>query len=118
MSKKELMVIDTIWYKIYKFFRKIFKNRKQENYENRISIEKKDKQNFIRNISYVDEIEKINRKENIAEKLIKNEISVNDLTDDEVDEMIQYFNKYIYEMNQKLKHIKKYIIDIRNNSDN
>ena len=42
------------------------------------------------------------------------EINVDNLSNNEVKEMIEYFNNYIDEMNKKLKEIKKSIMDLKN----
>lgn len=119
MSKKELIVTDTVWYKICNFFRKIFqkesiKNKKniKENANNLIQI-KDDKIDFIQNISYKDEITNLNTKKDLAEKLMDGKLSINDLTDSQVDEMTEYFTMYINDMNQKLEQIKDFIVNLK-----
>ena len=54
-------------------------------------------------------------KNEMAKKLITGKLSVETLSDTEVDEMTDYFNSYIIEMNQKLEQIKQYIINLKNN---
>jgi Mg2+ and Co2+ transporter CorA len=116
MNKKELIVTDTIWYRIYKFFRKIFPKKNNMNSENEIqSIQHDKNNNFIEKISYKEEINIFNRKKELAEKLMNGEITINNLSDAEVDEMTEYFTTYINEMNQKLEKIKKHILDMKNN---
>ncbi len=119
MSKKELIVTDTVWYKICNFFRKIFqkesiKNKKniKENANNLIQI-KDDKIDFIQNISYKDEITNLNRKKDLAEKLMNGNLSINDLTDSQVDEMMEYFTIYINDMNKKIEKIKDFIVNFK-----
>lgn len=116
MSKKELIVTDTIGYKIYNFFRKLFSKNKLKEIKHDNSIQtKQDNQSFLQNITYRNEIANLNRKKEIAEKLMTGKLSIEILSDNEVDEMTDYFNVYISEMNQKLEQIKKYIINLKNN---
>ena len=119
MDKKELIVTDHVWYKICNFFRKIFqkesiKNKKniKENANNLIQI-KDDKIDFIQNISYKDEITNLNRKKDLAEKLMNGNLSINDLTDSQVDEMMEYFTIYINDMNKKIEKIKDFIVNFK-----
>ena len=119
MDKKELIVTDNVWYKICNFFRKIFqkesiKNKKniKENANNLIQI-KDDKIDFIQNISYKDEITNLNRKKDLAEKLMNGNLSINDLTDSQVDEMMEYFTIYINDMNKKIEKIKDFIVNFK-----
>ena len=115
MSKKELIVTDTIRYKIYSFFRKLFSKNKHEEVKKDNPIQtKQDNQNFLQTISYRNQIENLNKKKEIAEKLMNGKLSIEILSDNEVDEMIDYFNVYIRDMNQKLEQIKKYIINKKN----
>ena len=114
MSKKEIIVTNTLGYKIYNFFRKIFSKNKDKKVKQDNSIKgkkNKDNQDFLKNISYRNEIENLDRKKKIAKQLMTGELSIKTLSDEEVDEMTDYFNIYIIQMNQKLDKIKKHIID-------
>ena len=116
MNKKELIVINTIWYRVCKFFRKIFLKKNNMNIQNEIqSIQHDKNNNFIDNISYKEEINTFNRKKELAENLMSGKITIDDLSNAEVDEMTEYFTSYINEMNQKLEQIKKHILDMKNN---
>ena len=53
-------------------------------------------------------------KKALADKLMNGQINVDNLSNNEVKEMIEYFNNYIDEMNKKLKEIKKSIMDLKN----
>ena len=67
----------------------------------------------MQSISYRNEISDLNRKNEMAKKLMTGKLSVETLSDNEVDEMTDYFNVYIIEMNQKLEQIKKCIINLK-----
>ena len=117
MNKNELIVTDTLLYKICNFFRKIFpkkNNKNNENTENNFIQMKQGKNNFIQNISYKNETIEFNRKKELAEKLMNGKLSIDDLSNTEVDEMTEYFTMYINEMNQKLDQIKNFIINLKN----
>ena len=60
MNKKEIIVTNTIRYKIYRFFRRIFsKSPNKDNRNNTIQIKPDNK--FIQNISYKNEIISLNK---------------------------------------------------------
>ena len=87
--ENKLIKTNTIWFKIKSFFRKIFKrkynnagtNLPDKTQNNTITLREKMKENL--------------RKKELAEKLLNNEIDVDDLTDEEVEEMTEYFAKDI-----------------------
>ena len=109
MSKRELIVTNTVWYKIKNFLKRLLK--KTSNYYEKHSIKtKKDNNEFMKNISYRNELINLNTKKEIAEKLMNGQLNIIDLSNNEVNEMIEYFNIYISEINQKLSQIKKSII--------
>ena len=59
------------------------------------------------------EIDEQNKKEKLALNLINADVDVNDLTDEEVDEMIEWFKQDIEKQNNELKRIKNHILQIR-----
>ena len=119
MDKKELIVTDNVWYKICNFFRKIFQKESNKNNKNtkenanNIIQTQNNKIDFMQNISYKDEITNLNTKKDLAEKLMDGKLSINDLTDSQVDEMTEYFTMYINDMNQKLEQIKDFIVNLK-----
>ena len=113
MNKNKLITTDTLWYKIYNFFRKIFLKKNKTNNENNFTPINQKTNNFMQNISYKNEIMILNRKQELAEKLMNGGLRIEDLSDGEVDEMIEYFTMYINEMNQKIKQIKNFILNMK-----
>lgn len=111
MDKKELIVTNTLWYKIHNFFRNIFS--KKNNKKDFIEI-KTDKNSFMQNISYRNEITNLNKEKELAEGLMNGTMQIIDLSDAQVDEMTEYFTTYINDMNQKLEQIKNNILNWKN----
>lgn len=68
---------------------------------------------FQESISVKKEIDEQNKKEKLALNLINADVDVNDLTDEEVDEMIEWFKQDIEKQNNELKRIKDHILQIR-----
>ncbi len=68
---------------------------------------------FQESISVKKEIDEQNKKEKLALNLINADVDVNDLTDEEVDEMIEWFKQDIEKQNNELKRIKNHILQIR-----
>ena len=95
---KQLTKTDTVWYRICSFFRKFFVKEKPVSYE--IREVKQEKSLF----------EEENKKRNLAEKLLSEEIEVTDLTDDEVEDMTVYFKKDIEEVDRELEKVKANIL--------
>lgn len=60
------------------------------------------KSNFIESISYRNEIITLNKKKELAEKLMGGKLKIADLSDRQVDEMTEYFKEYIDKMEQEL----------------
>ena len=112
-NNKPIKYDSTTWGKIKSFFIKIFskKNKDINIIENR---EETNNTHFLEDISYREEIKELNKKKALADKLMDGEINVDNLSNNEVKEMIEYFNNYIDEMNKKLKEIKKSIMDLKN----
>lgn len=68
---------------------------------------------FREEISYKKEIEELYKKENIAKMLLKEEITSEDLTDEEVEDMIEYFIKDTEKKKKELERIRMRILKIR-----
>ena len=68
---------------------------------------------FQESISVKKEIDEQNKKEKLALNLINADVDVNDLTDEEVDEMIEWFKQDIEKQNNELKRIKNHVLQIR-----
>ena len=107
----QLIKIDTIWYKIKSFFKKLFNRKKYSVVEK--NIQKPSTNNFQESISVKKELSEQSRKEDMALKLINDDIDVWDLTDEEVDEMTEWFKKDIEEKDRELNRIKKHILKMR-----
>ena len=127
-----LIKTDGVWYKIKRFLSNMFSREKQyskdvtqENQnsnantekinQNNQTIENEDeiKKSFKEEISYKEEIQEKNRKEKLAIKLLDGEIDSYDLSDEEVDEMTEYFMKDIEKQNKELQRIKEHIIQMK-----
>lgn len=82
-------------------------------------VEKRDEKSknvvnvFREEISYKKEIEELYKKENIAKMLLKEEITSEDLTDEEVEDMIEYFIKDTEKKKKELERIGMRILKIR-----
>lgn len=124
-----LIKTDGLWYKIKKFFRNMFSGDK---YNSRVEIKedsgdygnidktnnivKNDseiKESFKTDISYKEEIKEQNRKESIATKLLNGDIDSYDLSNEEVNEMTEYFMNDIEKQNKELQRIKEHIIQMK-----
>lgn len=125
-----LIKTNSVWYKIKRFFSKIFGEKKDNIRENintskniidktveevneKIEIKKETEKTFKEEISYKEEIKEKNRKEEIANELLNGRTDVYDLSDEEVDEMIEYFTADIEKQNKELQRIKNNIIQMK-----
>ena len=101
--ENKLIKTNTIWFKIKNFFKKIFKRKK-----NNEAIEITD--NTPKNtMTLREKIGEYSRKKELAEKLLNNEIDVYDLTDEEVEEMTEYFVKDIEQLDTEINRVKIHI---------
>lgn len=124
-----LIKTDGLWYKIKKFFGNMFSGDK---YNSRVEIEedsgdygnidktnnivkndRETKESFKTDISYKEEIKEQNRKESIATKLLNGDIDSYDLSNEEVNEMTEYFMNDIEKQNKELQRIKEHIIQMK-----
>lgn len=105
--ENKLIKTNTIWFKIKNFFRRIFKRKK-----NNEAIEIID--NTLKNtMTLREKMKEELRKKELAEKLLNNEIDVYDLTDEEVEEMTEYFVKDIEQLDTEINRIKNHIIEMQ-----
>ena len=113
MENNKLIETDTIWYKIKKFLYNIFNKKENNNKKEEKNVQKHINNKFQESISVKKEIDKQNRKEKLALNLINSDVDINDLTDEEVDEMIEWFKQDIEKQDNELKRIKAHILQIR-----
>lgn len=107
MENNKLIKTDTLWYKINNFFRNLFNFKKNDN-------EETVKEYFINNNNpLINSIEKNKAKRVLAETLLSGEVVISELTDEEVDEMTDYFTKDIEEIDRELLRIKGNILRMK-----
>ncbi len=113
---KELIKTDTVWYKIKKFFKGIFsKEYKNENIHTEKDYIKESNidNSFIESISLDKSVESAIKKRNLANNLMNKKVSIENLSEYQVAEMITFFEKYIDSMDKQLTEIKEDIIKIK-----
>lgn len=113
MENNKLIKTDTIWYKIKKFLYNIFNKKENNNKKEEKNVQKHIDNKFQESISVKKEIDKQNKKEKLALNLINADVDINDLTDEEVDKMIEWFKQDIEKQNNELKRIKDHILQIK-----
>lgn len=107
MENNKLIKTDTLGYKINNFFRNLFNFKKSGNEETA-------KEYFINNNNPLrNSIEKNKAKRVLAENLLSGEVVISELTDEEVDEMTDYFTKDIEEIDRELLRIKENILRMK-----
>lgn len=105
------------WYKIKRFFNKNF-NRDKNNKENEISISKKKEDTNIENQVISDKKENIeNSGIKLAQKLMSGQTDIDNLTNNQVDEMIVYFEEYVKSLEEELEDIVSRIEKIKKERD-
>lgn len=105
------------WYKIKRFFNKNF-NRDNNNKENEISISKKKEDTNIENQVISDKKENIeNSGIKLAQKLMSGQTDIDNLTNNQVDEMIVYFEEYVKSLEEELEDIVSRIEKIKKERD-
>lgn len=112
MDNNKLIKTDTIWYKIKSCFQKLFNIKKYSVIEEEIIL-KPSNDSFQESISVKEELNERNKKEELALKLINYDVDVYDLTDEEVDEMTEWFKRDIEEKDRELNRIKEHILQMR-----
>lgn len=112
MANNKLMKTDSFWYKIKQFFRKTFSSSNKsvvENYSNN-DFEKD-------NVSKI-EIEHIGIKNDLLTKVLKRDVDIDSLTNQEVDEVTEELILEIDKMDKELEKIKANIIRMKNKLEN
>lgn len=109
----KLLKTNSIWYKIRKIFRTIFKKKTElivDKSTSNIHTEN-NKKEFLDNIM----IEQLTNEDYImAQKLLNNDIDMDDLTDEEIIKITEYFNRKTEEKEKELSRIKEHIIEMKN----
>ena len=113
MENNKLIKTDTIWYKIKKFLYNVFNKKENNNKKEEKNVQNHKDNKFQESISVKQEIEEENKKERLAINLINADVDINDLTDEEVDKMIEWFKEDIEKQNNELKRIKAHILQIK-----
>ena len=112
----ELIRTDKLSYKIRRFFMNLFMKRNSERVEETFEeIMNNTELELNKVTSYKTEIQEVGIKQELARKLIKNELAINDLTEEEIDEMIEYFENDIESKNVELESVKKELAELMNN---
>lgn len=112
----ELIRTDKLSYKIRRFFMNLFMKRNSERVEETFEeIMNNTELELNKVTSYKTEIQEVGIKQELARKLIKNELAIDDLTEEEIDEMIEYFKNDIESKNVELESVKKELAELMNN---
>ena len=107
----ELIPTNGLWYRIKHFFRSIFSKEKEIEIKANNSFQSNySKITIINNDSLKEKYEIENKKQALAEKLVYGEINTSELTENEVDEMTDYFTKDIQNIDSELLRIKQHIL--------
>lgn len=103
-----LIRTDKLSYKIRRFFMNLFMKRNSERAEETFEeIMNNTELELNKVTSYKTEIQEVGIKQELARKLIKNELAINDLTEEEIDEMIEYFKNDIESKKCRIRVCKK-----------
>ena len=114
MRNTKLIPTNGLWYKIKKFFRSLFFKEKSYNIdENNIAEKEQENNNFTHSDNLKEEFKKENKKKVLAEKLLYGNLDTIELNEEEVNEMTEYFNKDIQNIDNELLRIKKHILAMR-----
>lgn len=105
LENNKLIKTDSVWYRINSFFRKLFHFRKNNAQRDNSLVNKK----IVKN-----EIDENAFRRILAESLVNGEVVIADLTDKEVDEMIEFFIKEIEEIDSELVRKKENILKMKN----
>ena len=107
MENNKLIKTNTLGYKINSFFRNLFNFKKTGN-EEYVKEQVIANNNPLRN-----SMEKNKSKRVLAENLLSGEVVISELTDQEIDEMTDYFTKDIAEIDRELLRIKENILRMK-----
>lgn len=114
--RNDIVKTNNFWSKIKRFFRTLFfKEKEVLKQSGTIKVEENQK-DFSKSILLNKEFVEQNRKKKIADDIMSGKIMINDLTNNEIDEMIEYFNVYINKMNQEIFQIKNKILKIKDSN--
>ncbi len=113
MKNNQLMPTNTLWYKISNFFKNLFTKKEKEEY-NMLNIKNS---YFMNNISLRDKVAIPTIQKETANNLMKGNLKIESLSNEEVNDMIKYFTAYNNKMTQDLEKIKKNIINLRNSTN-
>lgn len=120
--ENKLATTNTIGDKIRRFFNKLFrKNYYIEQTSDKSEIKDADiiKKSLLQDtISYKAELEEKQRKEEMAQELLNGSIECEELTEEELEEMTEYFSEDIKKQEQELKRIKMHIMEMRKELQN
>lgn len=110
--KKDLVETSSITYKVKRFFsnliEKIF-HKPTDNFSNDETTDTISSNKMFETNSQNQEFQASQKKISLAYKLKNNEIDVFSLSDEETEEMIEYFDEYIKNKEKELQSIKKNI---------
>lgn len=112
LESNKLIRTDTLWYRINNFFRNLFSFKKKS-----INSEIQDEKVIINNKTVKINIDESNFRKILAENLVNGDIVIGDLTDKEVEEMIEFFTKSIEEIDEELVKRKDNILRIKNRTN-
>lgn len=110
--ENKLITTNTLWDKIKRFFKGIFRKNKvglQET-DTLPSVQNLQNTNANFNNNLKNQFEKEKENQELAEKLLYGEIGASELNDIEVDEMTQYFINDIKNIDAELYKIKQHIL--------
>ena len=112
--ENQLIRTDGMMYKIKRFFRSFFFKRNSNIQEEVVNPVVQDINiELDKVISCKTEAQEKDIKEQLAQKLMKNELSIKDLADSEVEEMIQYFKADLKCKSEELANTKKLISELK-----
>ncbi|HJJ05825.1 MAG TPA: hypothetical protein OIM45_08350 [Clostridiaceae bacterium] len=107
----ELIPTNSLWYRIKKFFKKLFFKEKQSSTKDIKSFKNSTANNIITfNDNLKEKFEMENKKHVLAEKLLYGELNTSELEENEVDEITDYFTKDIKNIDNELLRIKQHIL--------
>ena len=105
-----------VWKKINCFFKRIFRNKKNEFVLGDGSEKKHYKEinnDFATQISAKQQLKNKEEQNQMAHKLLNYELFSNELTDEEIDEMIEWFKTDIEVKDKELQKIKNNILNMK-----
>lgn len=114
--ENQLVRTDKFMFKVKRFFRLLFMKKNsqipQELTEENIDINEE----LNKVISCKTEAQEVRIRVELAEKLTRNELPIKDLSDEEIEQMIQYFKDHIKIKTEELENIKKEIVKLKKES--